>query len=296
MMFLFSSKERQMKWRLIFPLFLAIFCLSLFYNPQFGFSKVRYSKFEISFSFAQYNSPFKSKYLSQYSPPFLSPGNYKSWAQQELNFQGEKNWGYGTGLAFFPSPYFGIQVLGRYFLVPLSGKNSPYNFHFEYGSITYDKEVIWPDSSGSLKQYFLGLNAVARIWLGRQLSLSLSGGGSYYYFKGEAAGQGFSKFWLSQQFWLESDTFQVMWTLNPEQKFGYNVAAELDLPFYRNFTFYAEFRYFFCPEIAFNLSYNEEASISLAQNIALIKQYLPLKQLTIKPSFSTINMGLKLKF
>jgi hypothetical protein len=226
----------------------------------------------------------------------MSPGEYTSWAEQTLNFQGKKNWGYGAAATFFPSPYFGIQILGRYFLVPFTGENSNYIFHLEIPSITYDKEMIWSDSTGSLKQYFLGLNAVARIWLAKGMSLSLSGGGSYYFFKGEASGPGFTKFWLSEKFFLESETYQLMWTLEPEKKFGYNGGAELDLAFYQNFSFYAEFRYFSCPETIFNLSIKEEASIAFEQNIALIKQYLPIKQLTIKPSFSTINIDLKYKF
>jgi len=285
-----------MKGRLIPLAFLPIFFLSLFCFPQFGFSIERYAKFEISLSVAQYNSSFKSTYLSQYSPPFLSPGPYTSWAQQELNFQGKKNWGYGAAATFFPSPYFGIQILGRYFLVPFTGKNSTYNFHLEIPAITYDKQMIWSDSSGSLKHYFLGLNAVARIWLAGGISLSLSGGGGYYYFKGEASGPGFTKFWLSEKFFLESETYQLMWTLEPEKKFGYNGGAELDLPFHQNFGFYAEFRYFSCPETIFSLSIKEEGSITFEQNMPLIKQYLPIKQLTIKPSFSTINIGLKYKF
>ena len=293
----FPEKERKMKKRFILLAFMLTFLLSLFSQPHFGFSVERYSKLEISFSVSQYNSSSTSTYLSDYSPPFLNvaPSEYKSWGRQELNFQRDKKWGYGAAVAFFPSPYFGIQVLGRYFLVPFGERSNSYKFHLEYHSIVYDKEMIM-NTSGSLKEYYLGLNAIARIWLGRSISLRIYGGGGYHFLKGEASGPGFSKFWLSEKFWIESETYQLTWILDPEKKFGYNAGAELDVPFYQNLSFYAEFGYFFCPETSFTLTYKEDASISVAQNIELIKQYLPLKELTVKPSFSAINIGFKFKF
>ena len=114
---------------------------------------------------------------SSYSPPLANDGAFTSSAGQTLNFDAARSAGFEAGVNLFPWPHAGLQVLFDRAKADVSGVNGPYDLSLQYVSIqppdttprpfSYQATLPWPDTTGSLTQSTVGLNAIVRGGRGR---------------------------------------------------------------------------------------------------------------------------------
>ncbi len=122
---------------------------------------------------------------SSYSPPLANDGAFTSSGVQTLNFDAARSAGFEAGVNLFPWPHAGIQLLFDRASADVSGVNGPYDISLQYISrqppdyiprpFTSQATLPWPDTTGSLTESTVGLNAIVRGGRGR-VSASASGG------------------------------------------------------------------------------------------------------------------------
>ncbi len=266
-------------------------------------------KFEISTAVSYQRSLVDSSYFHQYSPPFLS-GAYESIADHTIKVKGKDGWGFNIGLAYFPVEMFGVQFLVDYAKPKLTGANSLYDVYLEYSlsfdatppyPLVFDYTYEWPETAGDMTEICLSLNGAFRLPLLEKLAVYLSGGLTYFHVDGKATGIAYSYYWWEDG-WFKGRTFDVKYKVGTINKLGLNLGAEFNWVLFSNMCFTLDARYFACPSQTKQMEIINEGLVTPPSPafdeipFEEIRDTMNLQDLTIRPSFYRINLGLKYLF
>lgn len=178
--------------------------------------------------------------VSSYSPPVLFASDFTSHGGQTLALESPRGIGFEGGINFFPTPHLGVQVLVNTASLDLGGANGPYAIDLTYVSrqppdstpqtFSVQYATPWPDTSGSVTQFTIAVNPVARLGRPNGLNATLSGGLSYYRLSGMAQSLGYTAFRLGGHSVLFSDEYHLSVSLEPANVIGFNAGGEVNLP------------------------------------------------------------------
>lgn len=276
------------------------FCSPLFSS---GGDYIWKNKLELGTSFSLNWPLLDSSYRHSFSPPF-QPGPYTSSASQALKFKANRRWGANGYVSYFPFDAIGLQLMVDYFEPSLAGENSPYEVNLQYTAspppdttplqLTYQKSHEWPDTEGHLEFTTVSLNGIFRFWPAKNITVSLSGGWSYFQIQGEAGRLAFTKFWLGGHSVLFIEDYQLQFGLKPASTSGLNFGIEGDFRLYHNLSLTADVRYFYGNDVKLEIDIREVEGGT--EPLAQIKARMNLEELKITPSFFRMNLGLKYRF
>ncbi|MGD2294784.1 MAG: hypothetical protein PVF22_02995 [Candidatus Aminicenantes bacterium] len=268
-----------------------------------------FGRFEAAVGLSWHCGCLDTTYQNEYSTPFaFSAGENKSSASQSLYFQGEGSWSFDGTLNIFFHQNFGLQILGGSFKTPLFGENSPYNIDFTYTArhppdyvsreFEYTRDLDWSDTEGQLTKFYLCVNGVVRLPLGRSVSTLLSGGMSYLKLSGEAASLGYSKFWLGGHSVLFSEHHRLEFSMGPEKKIGFNIGLEIAFSLHKNIHLLLNFRHFIFAKSSLDIHLirilNLDEIIMQTDTLEQMEQNMNLLPLEFGLSFPRVSLGLKL--
>jgi hypothetical protein len=260
-------------------------------------------RFEFGIGWSLYNPGLDASYVNRYSPHYLPGGTYASLAEQTLNVRAKAAGGISVLVNFFPVSNIGIQFLADYFKAPLEGANAPYAYSITYQqpmpdhttrTVSYASEAAWPASQGDIREIVLSLNGIVLFPLTRSLSLSLSGGPSYFYSEAKAGFIGYTKFRTGDDRLLYIQTFQLAYEFGPQSRLGFNLGAEAAFRLSAVISLIGEFRYFRSggAETPLNVTPDD----ILTDPVEEVASAMNLGSLKVDPSFSRFSAGLKFIF
>lgn len=193
--------------------------------------------------------------VSDYSPPLLLDGNdFTSRGAQTLTIDTMRAPGVTGGVNVFPLAHFGIQVLVDRASFGVSGTNTPYVYTLTYVSrqppdnvpqtFTIGDTVAWPDTSGSVTQLSMALNAVARIGSPSGFNVTLSGGPTIAWLTGTAEPLGYTAFNMGGHAVLFSNQYRLAMEIDRAHAFGFDAGGEFNAPVGRHLAVVVGYRYF----------------------------------------------------
>ena len=109
------------------------------------------------------------------------------------------------------------------------------------------KSTVWPNTSGSLTQAALAFNAVARIGRPDRLSVTISGGPTYYRLSGDVQPLGFTTFPLGGHSVLFQDDYRLALALEPSHALGWDAGGDFNAAVGRRAAIIMGYRYFAGP-------------------------------------------------
>jgi hypothetical protein len=249
-----------------------------------------------------------STLVTSYSPPLLFDGAFTSLGGQTVTAEHTFGVGVAGGINFFPSPHVGVQVLVDRASWNVNGVNGPYGVSLQYVSrqppnnepqaVTVNQSSAWPDTSGSLAQLTVALNAVGRLGRPDGLNVTVSGGPTYSRFTGTVQPLGFTAFRLGGHSTLFQDDYQLAVALDAAHAFGVNAGAELNLPIAHRLALLIGFRYFGGPEIDVTASPHDIVNpnaVSSTLSLADITSRLAPIPARMSSSGSRVLVGLKVR-
>ena len=260
-------------------------------------------RFEFGVAWNFYNPGFDATYHNRYSPVYLSGGAYTSLAEQTLSLRAKEVSGLSAFVSYFPARNFGLQFMAEYFKAGLNGNNGIYAYSLTYQrpmpdhtfeTANYSNEFEFPATEGDIREIVLSLNAIFRLPLTRLLSLSLSGGPTYFYTDAKAGFIGYTKFFTSEDRLLHIQNYQLAYEFGPQSRLGFNVGAEAAFHLSALIAIFGEFRYFKTSgeETPLHIT----ATDILTDSVADIESRLALGSLKVDPSFTRFSAGVKFTF
>ena len=248
--------------------------------------------------------------VSDYSPPLLLDGtDFVSHGGQTLSIATPREAGASAGINLFLHPHVGVQLLAERTAFDVSGANSPYAYTLRYVSrqppdyvpqtFTTGNTVPWPDSSGSLTELWIALNAVARIGDPQRTNVTLSGGPALVRMSGTIEPLGYTAYHLGGHAVLFEDDYRLAVDLGPDYRFGFDAGGDLNVGVGRHFAVMLGYRYFRVRGMdvaASPTTIRNPDQIGMAQSIGDIAAALAPIQARITPSRSRLVAGLKLRF
>ncbi len=260
-------------------------------------------RLEFGMGWSFYSPGLDTSYVHRYSPLYISGGTYASLAEQVLNIKAKNTNGLSALFNFFPVSNIGVQFLADYFKAPLEGVNAPYAASITgrhpmpdhtVQTLSYAGETEWPATEGDIREIVLSLNAIVRLPLTRSLSLSLSGGPSYFYSEAKTGFIGYTKFRTGDDRRLYIQTFNLGYEFGPQSRLGFNLGAEIAFRLSGTISIVGDYRYFKCggAETPLHLTPTD----ILTDPVEQVENTMGLGSLKIDPSFSRLNLGIKFRF
>ena len=195
---------------------------------------------------------------SSYSPPLANDGAFTSTGQQTLNIAAERSAGFEAGVNLFPWPHAGVQLFFDRASADVSGVNGPYDLSLQYVSrqppdyqpraFSLERSITWPDTTGSLTQSTVGVNAIVRGGRGR-VSASASGGLSYYRMSASVQPLAYTVFRLGGHSTLFYDEYHLDVALGPANAVGFNLGGDVTFSLGRGVGVMAGYRYLGGPTV-----------------------------------------------
>lgn len=190
---------------------------------------------------------------STYAPPLVAGTAVTSSAGQTLVLDGTHGWGWQAGVNVFPTKHVGAQIFFDRGRVDLGGANGPYSTSLTWISrqppdyqprtLTTAASTPWPDTSGSLSQSTVGLNAILRTATTHRVSASVSGGFSYYRITASAQPLGYTEYHLGGHSTLFSDEMHLLWDTESTGAVGFNAGGDLSVALSRQLSAVVGYRY-----------------------------------------------------
>jgi hypothetical protein len=260
-------------------------------------------RFEFGVAWNFYNPGFDATYHSRYSPAYLSGGAYSSLAEQTLTLRAKEVSGLSAFVSYFPARNFGLQFMAEYFKAGFNGSNGNYAYSLTYQrpmpdhtfrTASYANAFEFPATEGDIREIVLSLNAIFRLPLTRLLSLSFSGGPSYFYTDAAAGFIGYTKFFTSDDRLLHIQDYRLAYEFGPQSRLGFNAGVEAAVHVSALIAFFGEFRLFKTSgeETPLHIT----ASDILTDSVADIESRLGLGSLKVDPSFTRFSVGVKFTF
>jgi len=255
---------------------------------------------------------FDITYTTSYSPLLKNTGQveYLSAASQVLNIHPEKktDLGFGILLNHFFSKKTGIQLLGQYHKTTLKGTGNTFYSYIQYTAypypdfnptiITVEKNEAWPDTDGSIKNYTFSLNIITRLKLGKENSIDLSAGPSFFNIKGEASSLGYLYWFMAHEIRVPFN-YPIKFSFKSLMKLGVNLGIELNISLLSRLKLFINARYYLAPSTSNQLELVEILNFRALQ--AKIEDYIDeitstmdLLPIKINPSFLIFSGGIKL--
>lgn len=261
-------------------------------------------KAELGFGWSLAAPAFSTSYLSQFTPPMTPAVNaLSSSASQTVRLKGKIGYGMSGFFNVLVSDRFGVQLLVDYFRPGLGGTNSPFDVNLTYylndpaDTYVYSKQGDWPHSRGDFSVTTFSLNGLVRFPVATDLALSLSGGASAFYLKGEAMPMGFWNYQLEQAngvYTLTIKTYQLVYDFGPKTTYGGNLGAELAYTVMRTLILSLDLRYFLSPRTDFQMRVTPNEG--LTDPVGPIAAALNLGSIRIDPSYLRLSLALRVRF
>ncbi len=245
---------------------------------------------------------------SSYSPPLLFDGDFTSHAAQTLAAKSrDVSVGFMAGMNIFPSRHVGLQLLFDRTSYSVSGTNGSYDVSLHYVSrlppnnesqpVDIRQSMPWPDSSGSLTQMVVAVNAVVRLPRFNRISIDIAGGPAIYRFTGDLQPIAYTGFNLGGHSVLFEDTYRLGGSVEPSYALGFTAGANIDLSVGRHAALTAGYRYFGGSTVDLIVTpttiLNPE-EIGIQQPIADIASRLSLGSMQMSPGSSRFVAGFKI--
>jgi len=246
--------------------------------------------------------------VSSYSPPLLFDGDLTSDAAQTLTANaGGLSVGVMAGMNVFPSRRVGLQVLFERVSYNLSGSNGPYDVNLHYVSrlppnnepqpVDIHQSVPWPDTSGSLTQMVVAVNAVARIEGSDRISVDIAGGPAIYRFTGDLQPIAYTGFNLGGHSVLFENTYRLGGSIEPSYAIGFNAGASVDVAVGAHAAITFGYRYFGGSDVDVSVRLTtilNPEEIGIQQSVVDIASRLSLGAMRTSPSSSRFIVGVKI--
>jgi hypothetical protein len=175
-------------------------------------------------------------------------------AGQTLLLDGGSAAGVEVGFNCLVSRSAGLQVLVGYDRLPLGGRNGPYSGRLDYTASQPPKYVpqsytarwssAWPDTSGTLRQLTLAVNAMARWAAGRRLAGSVSAGLAVFDVRGSAQSLGYTSSYFGGHAVLFGNEYKLAFALERARSMGFDVGGALEVRLAGRARIVADLRYF----------------------------------------------------
>ena len=274
-----------------------ILILCVFFAVPAAFSQVR---FEFGFGWLLGHPDMKDTYVNQFIPPFTPAQSYDgSAASQTLIVNGGFSYGMTGFFNIYITPNVGIQLMADYFKPNLKGSNSDYDLSLDYRTIVndprhYEDTVTWPATDGNLTEITYSLNGFLRFTIPGPFDAALSGGMSLFNIKGKAIPMGFTKFWRDVEDTLYINTFRMVYEFGSKTQYGFNFGGEVSYNLFRLVVVSLELRRFQCSASDYQLRIAEDDVLD--DPPAVIEGILDLGTLTVNPSYTRLNIALRVQF
>lgn len=246
--------------------------------------------------------------VSAYSPPLLFDGDFTSDAEQTLRAKASGlSVGFMAGMNVFPSRHVGLQVVFDRMSYNLSGTNSPYDVNLHYvGRLPPNNEphpvdlhqsLPWPDSSGSLTQMVVAVNAVVRMGHWDRISVEVAGGPAIYRFTGDLQPIAYTAFNLGGHSVLFENNYRLGGSFEPSYAIGFNAGVSVDVAVGRHAAITLGYRYFGGSDV--NVTVNPTTilnleEIGIQQSMADIASRLSVGSMRTAPGSSRLIVGFKI--
>jgi hypothetical protein len=259
---------------------------------------------ELGFGWSLAAPAFNTSYLNRFTPP-LTPAakGISSSATQTVQLKGKIGYGMSGFFNVLVSDRLGVQVLVDYFRPSFGGSNSPFDVNLTYfltdpaDVYAYSTTNGWPHSRGDFTETTYSLNGIVRVPFSPELDLSLSGGVSAFYLKGQAMPMGFVSFRLEQSPTVNTlfiKTYQLVYDFGPKTTHGFNLGGELAYTFARTIILALDLRYFLSPKKDFQMRVTPNEG--LTDPIGPIEAALNLGTIRVDPSYLRLSLTLRFKF
>lgn len=190
---------------------------------------------------------------TSFVPP-LSGQTTTGEAGQVLRLDGGSTVGFEGGANIFAGRSIGVQVLVAYDRFDLGGLNDPYAMRLDYTSMqppdyvprqfTVQQSLAWPDTTGTVQQWTLAINGVARWTRGRRWAGSVSAGLAYFNVRGTGRSLGYSEAFLGGHSVLFLNDYKMSFDLDPAASVGFNAGGSVDVLLAGRLSLLADARYF----------------------------------------------------
>lgn len=177
-----------------------------------------------------------------------------------LRLDGANTVGVEGGGNLLPGRSLGVQVLVGYDRFDLGGRDDPYAMRLDYTSMqppdyvprqfTVQQSIAWPDTTGTVQQWTLAINGVARWTRGRRWAGTLSAGLAYFNVRGTARSLGYSEAFLGGHSVLFLDNYKMSFDLAPAGSVGFDAGGSVDLLLAGRLSLTADARYFTGADLA----------------------------------------------
>lgn len=249
--------------------------------------------FELGFGWTFVSPAFNSTYVNSFAPPLTPSSDYiSSSAFQTLKLNGKMALGMNGFFNFFINKHMGIQFLADYHRPKLGGTNSAYNLTLNYmtdAEQTYTKnDTTWPSTSGNFTTTTFSLNALFRVPVTDDLSISFSAGPSMFHIQGQASGMAYTSFnetydASTYTYTVTGKTYKMVYKFAPQTKYGFNIGTEAAYNVYRNIILALDIRWFQSAKATSPLSL--VASNVITESLTDIEAVLNLGSIRIDPSY-----------
>src|SRR5512140_3281485 len=258
-------------------------------------------RFELGFGWTLVGPRMNSTYVNSYQPTLTPPDRYvASSADQTVRFKAKTTYGMNGFFNVLFGNTVGLQILADYHRPGFGGANTAYAVEMQFLAFndvpeTYSNSTAWEDSTGNLTQTTFSLNALARLRVADNLSRSVPGGPSLFYFEGKAGHIGYTFFDLAlvdSQYQLSGGTYHMVIAFGPESRIGMNAGVEAAYEAFRHVILAVDLRWYGAPQTGLPLHVVEDPIITVP--IDQIESTIGLGNLSVNPSY--FRAGLALRF
>jgi hypothetical protein len=245
---------------------------------------------------------------SSYAPPLLFDGDFTSDASQTISTKaGRLAVGFTAGMNVFASRHLGVQLAVDRTSFSMAGPSGAYDVTLRYVSrlppndqpqpVDIHQVTAWPDSTGSLTQVAVGLNAVVRMTPSDRIALEIAGGPALFRFTGDLQPIAYTAFHLGGHAVLFEDVYRLGASFEPAYALGFNAAVSVDVAIARHTAITFGYRYFGGPDVDVAVNPTtilNAGEIGIQQPIPDIRSQLSLKPIRVSIASSRLTAGFKI--
>lgn len=258
-------------------------------------------RFELGFGWTLVGPTMDSTYLNAYKPPFTPADRYiDSAASQVLRLKAKTTYGMNGYFNVLFTENAGLQILADYHRPRFGGSNDPYDVTLQFTAFepeTYAFAVEGPAPNGDMTQTTFSLNALARVRVADNLTLSVSGGPSLFHFEGQAGYIDYTAADLAlvgEEYRLTAGTFHVIAAFGPDTRFGMNAGVEAAFEAFRHIVLAFDLRYFGAGGVDLPLKLVEDEAITVP--LEEIAAAIGLGDLRVNPSYFRAGLAIRFVF
>lgn len=258
-------------------------------------------RFELGFGWTLVGPTMDATYHNVYKPPFTPADRFiDSSAAQTVRFKAKTTSGMNGYFNILFTENFGLQILADHHRPRFGGTNDPYDVTLQFTAFepeTYVFTVEGPAPSGDLTQTTFSLNALARVRVSDNLTLSASAGPSLLHFEGKAGYIDYTSAALAlvgEEYRLTAGTFHMVAAFGPDTKYGMNAGVEAAYEAFRHVVLAFDLRYFGTAGADLPLKIVEDEAITVP--LDEIEAAIGLGSLRVNPSYFRAGLAIRFVF